>query len=1353
MKTIAKRPSWTGLRRPAGHAVRLVPFLLAMAFRAGVPVAYAADGAPETGAGVWNPARQVADTNGAPGKPETSVWSYLYKLDDGPEADDAAHDGEYTRLTVYQQSEDNRHGWDVDLKGHPVKRWRIDPGQEREIRRHLAAAIVAGTPAGRGRPVVSLVSNSRDLDLLRILAWTSPVDGVVRIAGVLRKDDDKTHPGDVRWAFEKNSSATDAGTLRSGMIERDENAYVDFTVEVKRGDVIYLVAEHVNGTGRQATLQFQGQYERIDPQKTRRATGPLFDNVLTDLTDWRLEQDGAGAILERSPGGAIEVQYDEAAENGVLLEPRKPVLLPDDLTRLGIWCARLTGDARIAFLVCDAAGTVHEAVTRTSHPGEKTNAWLLGGDGRRRYAWSRWTKCESIWLRSPGEQRMRERFPGGQVEEALARRWPKPYELTGIVIQPLRPGQRWGGVYEKTTNRAIRNGRGRIWIAGLQAYTSDSFHADYYAFLRDRGRWARNETQCLLPDEILPWGGPRRYRGRARWQVRVTRGYQGPIVWRMDNEGVFKPEDLLGILRHRIELPRLPRGHYWILTRSWDAGGSLIAERRLRWIVAEGPDAGLSVEDADFRLNLAAPGVVLPTGTDEARLHVEIAPDYLRGLPPTSECRIRVIDWRERPVREKTAGLVGGRIFVMCPVSSGTDYFATAEIHDGTEVLDRAHLHFGVRSEPETYAAIPQGTKNLDELTQNQARVQAEYWEASPTPRPISRHYPWTTVADAQSFRQWAQESRDMGIEIASFLVDRAVVEGLPGVYRWDVVDERVDILHEFGMQVVFSYASGQAGRRVPAWDDAWVPTRDQFGDMLASESVPSLWCESMVRDQPSFWRRLATRYRGHPAVAGYRIRSRPLVSRMTPWFTRYDYSRPAQGAFARRHPEIAGDGGTVPRPLTLPNVQMVSLPPDLSLQWQAWTAFQSASIRENIRRRLEAIRSVDRRRLVMVDRKNMPWAMETLLPRLAEDGNVAVKNEASPSFRDVSLRSMGWQTGVPHLSELHRHMPTSRSIADATNFFSSLTADRILWLVRWSPERLRLPAHETAEPVLRDYLPRTQPNWTPLVRMPCPEPDVLVFGSRSDDLLGGRRRGYFDDITGMRAFTALYRQHHVPVHLATEYTPWVDPGRFKLVFAVGEVLAESAGEALSAYAEGGGKLVLVGEVGRYAPGHREERESLGRRLAGLSNVRHIAEPHRLEVDGVRDWAAPFGFDATEVDALLRWAEVKRRVRVETDARPGFEAQLRVSADGNRARLAVMRSWYGWYRGNIEDEAVLREKFGVGRGTARLRGLDAGAWKVRRTHRQPAEIGTLETENGELAIRLDPAVAGEVQLYELARQR
>ena len=1066
-----------------------------------------------------------------------------------------------------------------------------------------------------------------------------------------------------------------------------------------------------------------------------------------DFRNWQAQAPGTIDVRE---SGVIRATYETPERKPVVIRPPQPVSLPEDARRVRFWYARTRGDAKLKALITDGTGSVHEVPLTTSHLAVAG----AGHDASAKAWWPLWTKAETIVLEMPSEEEIRARMPADQRSETVKLLWPAPLTLTGLKLEPKDPDSvRWRGQYWKREYEEMGRGEGTFWFRNLHVYETDSFQADFYARLHGRLRWARGEPQFLFLDDMVPGEGRGRYEGPLDYAITVLDGYQGPVVWHHRGDGRLDYGNPLALFDQRVTLPKMPRGRYFIQTTAWNPDGTLAAERTFQWFVAQGPEHREPTVQLPLKWRTGHPHHVFPEDTRKARLILSVNPQRWQSVQGKAFCKVTIRNWKGEEVAETTLAAPGAHQ-ILCPVQPSSDYFAVAELRDADSLYERLHLHFGVASPPEMprQSRLPSSLPTLREIVENEARLHPEYRVG----HVCSSTYPWISTLDMNDFKEWVDQTTELNAKYITFKARWPQIELLPGVYRWELLDEQVRYAGENGRQVIFGYTP-ISGLAEPIWAD-WLPMRDQNGNFPRQAGHASHW-DAATRDaRYEFWKTLAAHFKDNPSVAGYRTHSTEVDSDPQPKDGgpyRLDYSRPAQRAFKRWLRQQDETDGTMGRLLTVPGEHVSALPPDLSREWWHFVRFSTYTICEDNRNILAAIRSVDPQRVVIIDNKQDCYAIESLIPDLVRDGNAALKNEGEPWRAFLLLRSLSEQAGLPYLQELHRHMPTSRSIADATNFWGSYTAGGMFWLLKWTPKfangEVRNRLHRDFPEVL-DFLRRTQSHWHEFVQAEQPRPRVLVFGSRANGLVGGPRRGEHRNIAGRHTFHALFAARQIPVHLANEWSDWVDPADFDLVFACGKVMTRHAVERIARYAETGGKLVLVGSPGRYVPGEPDNVGVLAARLDGLPNVRHIEPPAKQDIEGVPPWHAPYAFDEAELAPVLKWAGVQRAVSVAANAEPGFECLRCDLADGRTVYVAVMRRWYGGYRGNIEIQEDLVNKYGRATGAVTVSDLADGPWRVERLHRTSRNLGIINASENRVRFELDPTVAGEVRLFRLTRQ-
>ncbi|MFA5689242.1 MAG: beta-galactosidase [Kiritimatiellales bacterium] len=1049
---------------------------------------------------------------------------------------------------------------------------------------------------------------------------------------------------------------------------------------------------------------------------------------------WRIE--AFGSIAGKENGSAV-IQYESPEHEPVRLTPPKPVEIPAAAVRITAWFAIESGDAYLRFLVKDAAGKIHTVAVTDSH----IDGPAINNTPARRNEWSLWNMAESTSLYMPTEAELRERLPKKNCDEVLAKLWPKPLTLAGIEIVPNKPGDRWGGLYDSPRKTAMQNGTGTFRLKFPQWKTQFPRDASFYAYLSDRYRSVQNEPLFFFPDDFTALN-----KTDIRWQLEIRAGYNGGIVWSATGNSTVNRTAPETLFDQKIVLPELPVGKYVVDSKVWNSAGEFDGMRRFTVYVGES-SAGMPAAVApEFALTTGRAREVFPAGTGTGNLKLVC---NRTDVNSAGFFQISVVDYTGTEIVSNSFPAAAGEILIPVPLTEGSDYFAEAEYRVDGKVMDQSICHFGAAGILETapQGDVPDSIPGRDDFLSGHAYVMTEYQQATH----VSAVYPYTQTFNFDDFSEWAGRMSELGDQgIFAVKAGWANIEPLPGVFRWGIFDKEMEILAAQNAKIFFSYTPTSGGLWVPRWmNDS--PFRNQFGDFKIKTGLVHPLSPAVKNGWHNYLRQLLCRYRAMPEFYGLTLYNTPFSAAVLPEPFVTDYSHTAQEEFNKWL--IAQ--GRAPAKLTpllvVPGMKTEDQGPDLSAGWRDFIEFCSYTTYENTREVLELIRSIDSRRIILFDRKSNSYAVEKTIP-LLKQYNAIMKNEGSPGFREGMLRSMAIQNGVPFVEELHRHVPTSRSITDASNYFASYLGYGSVWLLRSTAESMHPDYYNPVHALFHTnypFLKETQPRWNDYLRGEFYSPEVLVVGCRTDALVNGERRGVFDDIAGKQVYSALFEWAQVPAHFADEYCDWVDFSKFKLIFAEGEIMPQALIDKITAAAEAGIKTVVVGDAGHIAAESVNSTGVLKKALRGISNVKYIDPPARITAS--TSWDSPVGWNVSIVNEWLNWAGVERPVFVTADSQPGFQVQHRTANDGT-VYLAVFRNYYGWYRNNIEFEEELLEKYGQVAGTVKLPVADGGIWIVEKLHRDEKLIGEFTAKNGAIEFSIDPAVAGEVQLIRVQKK-
>lgn len=1075
----------------------------------------------------------------------------------------------------------------------------------------------------------------------------------------------------------------------------------------------------------------------LAPLTSLRAVTPLPSTVWTPP---------ATGVTVRADGALTHVEYSLRPGARFELTPDQPLPLPADITRLALWLAAPLGETDVEFVLKDADDhTFFASVARSS--AIRTN--LVGADARQRDHWPVWTALESENLRNPSETELRERLTPEDARAVAASLRRPPYSLVALRFSVTTPASAWMGAHGRESGPAVREGRGHFAFRDLRAHTRHSHQAAFHAILPERNRAVRDEPLLVFPEDATATGAP----GPRDFEVIVRSSYQGPVVWLHRQQLEFHPDDLAARFTAAVPLPRLAPGSYWLDVSSRVPRGLELARQQFRVLVGEGPSSPSLPPPVDPRWTWTSdqPDHVFPHDTTTATLKLLAGPRPADAYPRNARLVLTQLDAHGRELHLGEP-LPLGDASLEVAVEPGRDYFARAEILQNERVLERAWLHFGVANAPlPSGRAPPPDLPNNDDFLSGRAHLHPELRLSA-----LRRlNFPYFLTYDADNYRLFAAQAASLRADSAALKNGWRDLEPLPGVYRWEIAEEQLAALQAHGMTAIWGYTPYGGMPGIPAYLPLMLP-RDQFGDFIdGRESMfgSAPWYPPQREALQRFWRATADRFVDHPAVLGYRIYTRPVRSGARTINFVTDYTAESETAY-RAWSGIPSANLT--RLLTVPGRRQTDLPPDLSPGWKRFTDFGTHSQAQSNRELIAAIRSIDPSRLIHLDMKHSPWAIETLLPDLKANG-VTFKNEGAPHFRESFIRSIARQGGVRLLDELHRHIPSSKSIADAVDFWGSHLSDTTFWLLRWKPEDLDpenpyFLARDAA--TIFPWLAATRPAWEEYLSAPHETPEVLVYGSRAAAFLGGSRRGQFSDIGGSETFEALFEGHQLLAHAATEHSPWVPLDGWKLVFVGGVVLTPEHERRILDRVRSGGKIVLVGEAGKYSSDDPAARHRLRRALGDSPFMRTLPEPEVVRGLSADRWDAQRKFPEADLAAALAWAGVSRRATATHEGRSHpFQILVRKKSD-DTLYLGLMRGWPGWYRDEIEFEDALVEKHGLVGGQLSVHHLPPGSsWRVEEIHRQPRDLGTFTADSqGVVKCPIRPVRAGEAHLLRLTRQ-
>ncbi|HAI13072.1 MAG TPA: hypothetical protein DCM28_15300 [Phycisphaerales bacterium] len=1047
---------------------------------------------------------------------------------------------------------------------------------------------------------------------------------------------------------------------------------------------------------------------------------------------------GDGNILEKQ-ANLMSIQYEDVKKKSCTLTFDKPILLPQNTWRLRSFVYGLTPQMQIHFCLEDQQGRKFIIKAMRSRPTRLTE--------EAQSQWPRWDQLVSLNLMQPTTEQIRDRITPEFKDSFQTAAWQTPYRLTGIQIDSTKP-----------------SGQPRQLIfASFGIQNQDGLEVDDSWLLYERYRFGYDNPLVIYPDDFAHQDG--QYAVHAQ----ISKGYQGPTVWEHHGQIKINTQTPVQLLQDAIRVGRFETGLYFLTLKTWQ-NNQLVAEQRFRYNVhrSSQPQNQLIQSDS-WAWQTGMPHHVFPTGTQQAKLILTGKPHAFESQKSTDlKVKIQLTNWKRQVLVERLLNWKPD-LELTLPVNP-TDYYITADLLDGDVIRDRTRLHFGVAWDQTSEVDFVMPNKLYDPTSPSRdVHTTAEYNRPWYSQRHVTwPDTPWVDREHLTYFDNWLNDHViKRGIGNISQMLCWADTEVLPGVFRWDELDRRNKLAADAGMDIIAWV--GVLGNWPPERPDWWDGDLrlNQFGHPFGiglgriSMRNPDASAWYAQRKDYLHWLDAAVRHvRHNPSVTEYKLMisgfmeatAKPEMEHTTTEYSQtyqnqYNHWLKAQGKSPRK----------LPKPIAIPSQSLELAGPDLSEDWMNFVRFKIHTANERLLDSMATIRKLDKVRPISIYRSARNGAPEMAIPQLAQN-KAYFFDESGPNYFSTALMSMCNQGGIRYLYENHFYMPSSLEIIDSDIFYGSIFNQGWNYSYRWH-ERHR--GEDTRYYQALDAMV----DWLPTIKQynlaQSDDPEVLVFGSRIDGMTNGIKHNFFANISGMNVYAGLFAYFQTPAHFANEFTPWVEFEKFKLVFVAGEVMTRDAMQRVVDYAKQGGRIVIVGNAGRYCvqePGSRDLLIKMLHNLPGQTNIKYLPQASMQAPSPGCAPEAEFSTDRKQTLSILDWANIKRpllAVDGQGNLDTGFECMLRrenedtVYAGVYRRYVRLPKS--RWYEQIMHIDAN-RQRWGEKHTTVQLSDLPAGQYELSQIHRNNQSLGIHTVgQDGILRWQTNTSVTGQLQIYKVTK--
>lgn len=713
--------------------------------------------------------------------------------------------------------------------------------------------------------------------------------------------------------------------------------------------------------------------------------------------------------------------------------------------------------------------------------------------------------------------------------------------------------------------------------------------------------------------------------GEYAFAARVRGAFQGPVVGESRAAVRYDPADWAA-RRQRFAPVQGGDGHYWLDYQIRDAAGAVVRQAATRLQIVGAPDAPrpAPVDESAapafgcLRVNPGHPGRGVYRRGEPLKVE-------LRAFPPAGkELELR---WElqsyyyQEPLAAGTARAAqAGSVWIAPAAPEGQDAFRLAvRAFAGGEEVDAQEYFLGYQSD--TQREHPRAGEIADRnKVKERPYNRTTYFLPEPGSAEI-KDAPKTLAQMRAHLRRFLENSRALASSF-THMVDLKDFEVLPGVYDFTLLDAVMDLAADYGCRVTVRFAHADLnGTNLYRWPEY---SRQQNHDGSVAPGHPyygayAVTDPRMARLWHAAYRAVFDRYRRHAAFEGYYVMQpggewcvvdQPWVGDLAGYdavtVRAFQEWLQGQGSLAelnRRWGSAYADFKEIPAPR--PTFRDGARP-DLRPQWIDFCRFKSV-LGSDIwfPSAIGEIRKYDDRRVTIAygTPRSQAKRLGGLLDYCHNGGN-HYGNDLGEYVEAWEKGRIGWITEPhhPHRWAAYGDPGKKGWVLDWSVWVMTAQAaggGANLHVYYWPLPDMGLTAHYGGH-YAYDAFERFKPVLNELhgMRLVAPRKEVAI-AQDPHTLFAKHRTTFASRLDDLGRWLELPAADGVPAARLDLDGAVPEPGRYRLLLPnlIDEVISEKTLELYAKMVEGGAKIVIAANTGKYLPGRPEEPFALLRRL------------------------------------------------------------------------------------------------------------------------------------------------------------